>query len=1004
MRFCREFLQCLLRLMCLMVAAGFIGVHAAEPMTRPFWRDGLVHTAWFKRDGAPTVNYRMTQDERGMLWFASTDGVYRFDGVRFDRLSAIDGNPLRSTNTNGILAVGTALWVGYNFGGVSVFDQGKVRHYGEQDGLPARTVLDILRSRNGTIWVHCAGGLYWLNDDKWLRVTPEDGLPIGEMRGVATLTDGRILVESQYGFYLSAPDTHRFQKIPLDEKYHLVGARVRSDGIALLGDKAGALFRYSIADQQLAPIVQPKGGRPTYTSFYDSRGGLWVNSGGGVTLLGADLKAKHVFSAPELSGKLVYGSLEDREGNLWITTENGVDRIREARLTTIDLPPQVYDWVSVQAGHDGTLWVSDYRDTVELASRTMALTPQGDWIAAPASHVSHSTRAADGTLWFGSSKALWRRQKGQWQSWPMPPAMGGFDVQALAVDGKDRLWVSVPRRGVFVFRDGQWQPGGGVAALAGRPAVSLFADGRQRLWFGYPASHVAVLDGTSLREFGPADGLDVGNVTTMARHQGRLYVGGDQGLAVLDGERFQPVLTAAGQALGGVSALVSTRGGELWLHGIDGLARIGAAVPGTGGLRVEVERFDYLDGYQGKPALMRPLAELTEAPDGRLWYATSGSVGWIDPAHIPRNPLPPSPQITALRTDRRSWGNTPGIVLPQHTTDLQLDFTAAVLSIPERVRFRYRLMGQDKDWRESDGRRAAFYTNLAPGNYRFEVMAANEDGVWSTAPAALAFRIEPAFVQTMWFKVLCVLLFLLLVALLYWWRLALATRRMAERLGERQRERERIARTLHDNFLQSVQALMMQFDLIKYSLPPTDAVQEKIELALDTADSVLAEGREQVLALRLNHELSGDLEAALEGLGEILGPRHGARFALVVQGEPRPLRPRVAVEAYAIAREAMLNAFRHARSEEVTVELRYADRQFTLQVRDAGRGMSAEVLERGHRPGHWGLVGMRERAHDAGGTLEIKSAPGQGTRITLRLSERRAYTAKVAAKADATVR
>jgi signal transduction histidine kinase len=217
---------------------------------------------------------------------------------------------------------------------------------------------------------------------------------------------------------------------------------------------------------------------------------------------------------------------------------------------------------------------------------------------------------------------------------------------------------------------------------------------------------------------------------------------------------------------------------------------------------------------------------------------------------------------------------------------------------------------------------------------------------------------------------------------------------MRERLGER----ERIARTLHDSFLQSVQALMMQFGLIKWELPVDHPMRLTIDRALDTADDVLSEGREHILALRLNHELSGDLEAALSGLGHILAPRHGARFVLQESGERRPLRAAAAAEAYAIGREALLNAFRHAGSDEVTVELRYTSSQFSLQVRDTGCGLNAEVYLRGQRPGHFGLVGMRERAHDVGGTLEIRSETGKGTTVTLRLPAGSAYVSKVADK------
>ncbi len=184
---------------------------------------------------------------------------------------------------------------------------------------------------------------------------------------------------------------------------------------------------------------------------------------------------------------------------------------------------------------------------------------------------------------------------------------------------------------------------------------------------------------------------------------------------------------------------------------------------------------------------------------------------------------------------------------------------------------------------------------------------------------------------------------------------------------------------------------MMQFDLVRHTLPDQDPLKDKIREALDHADAALAEGREQVLALRLNHELGGDLGTALNGLGNIQAPRYHVRFTLEVKGTPRPLRGSAAAEADAIGREAMLNAFRHAHSAAVTVELDYAQQHFTLQVNDHGRGMSPEVYARGHRPGHFGLTGMRERAADAGGLLDIRSEMGKGTTITLRLSAQRAY-------------
>ncbi len=971
------------------------GVTGAGAASYPYWHTSMVHTAWTKQDGAPTAAFDMAQDHRDMLWFAAGDGLHRFDGVHFERLTAIDGNKLRSSNTNALLVVGTALWVGYNFGGVSVFDQGRVRHYDASDGLPERSVYRLARTAKGVVWLSASTGLYWLEGQRWRHVEPEDGLPAGDFHYFTVLPDQTVLAYHPDGMYRSTPGGHRFSRVLAGKDIEI--GHLRPDGDVLLVSTEHKLYRYAPATGALTPLHLPDGDQP-FGVFLDQRGAMWINTDAGVKLLTPDLRTQRAFYAPNnLSGKLIYNAFDDREGNLWFTTENGVDRVRESRLTTIALPPRMFSGLSVQADGDGAVWVGNFQSTGNYEQRSFGLLADGTRQTTPLLGVTATTRAPDGSAWFASGLTLWHRAAGRWQSWPLPPDLRGHDVQALAMDASGRLWVSVMRKGVHVFRDGQWQPGGGIAALATRTSVSLLADARGRVWFGYPGNRLAVLDGATVREYGPGDGLEVGNITVMVADPGSsggLWVCGDQGVGWFDGRRFTALQGEDGTALGGGSGMALTRGGELWLHGADGLTRVAAADLArvrSGALRLPVERFNHLDGHEGKPAPLRPLSALTEAADGRLWYATSGSVGWIDPAHIVRNRRPPAAQVLALRTDREQYRPISGQVLPRRTRNLEVDFTAAGLSVPERIRFRFRLRGLEQDWRDAGARRQAFYTSLGPGDYRFEVIAANEDGVWSTVPGAVAFRIEAAFVQTIWFKLLCGAAAIVLLLLCYWWRLALVTRRISERLRERLGERQRIARTLHDNFLQSVEALMLQFDRIKHGLAPDDPARASIDRSLDTAEEVLNEGRAQVLELRIGHELSGDLDTALSQLGHSLAPRHDAQFCLTVRGTARPLRTAVAAEAYAIAREALLNACRHAHSATVTVDLHYAPRHFTLTVDDRGRGLPAEVSAQGHRPGHWGLTGMRERASDVGGTLHVDSAPGSGTRVTLRVAARRAY-------------
>jgi signal transduction histidine kinase len=306
--------------------------------------------------------------------------------------------------------------------------------------------------------------------------------------------------------------------------------------------------------------------------------------------------------------------------------------------------------------------------------------------------------------------------------------------------------------------------------------------------------------------------------------------------------------------------------------------------------------------------------------------------------------------------------------------------------MPERVRFRYRLEGVDDDWRDAGTRRTAYYTRLGPGHYRFLVSAANEDGVWNPTGAALDVAIAPAFVQSAPFKALCGAALVLAAWLLYRLRLRRATLQLRRLLQERAGERERIARTLHDTLMQSVQALLMLFESARARLPDDCPDIPLIDRTLDQARSALREGRDELTALRGAAAPARDLVGALVPLGHILGEQFGVRFAVQVDGTHRALCRDVAQEACFIAREALQNAFRHAHAARVTLEVAFGDEAFELRVRDDGRGIAHAP-----RPGHWGLAGMRERAAAIGGHLDIGAAPGGGTLVALAVPAAQAY-------------
>jgi signal transduction histidine kinase len=336
-------------------------------------------------------------------------------------------------------------------------------------------------------------------------------------------------------------------------------------------------------------------------------------------------------------------------------------------------------------------------------------------------------------------------------------------------------------------------------------------------------------------------------------------------------------------------------------------------------------------------------------------------------------------------------------VLTHNTKDIEIDYTALSLSIPERVLFRYKLEGHDTEWQEPRTRRQAFYNDLRPGKYKFRVIACNNDGVWNEEGATLDFRVAPAWYQTIWFRASCVGGFVLLLWALYQLRLQQLQRQFNITLEARVDERTRIARELHDTLLQSFQGLMLRFQAVDEMLPahPMDA-KKVLEGALDRGDQAISEGRDAITDIRAStsasHDLAKSITALMTNLSEELAAGNGGSvtFRVLVEGAPRTVRPTVQGEIYRIARESLGNAFRHAQARQIETEITYGE-SLRLRFRDDGKGIDPGVVEHGGRPGHWGLPGVRERARQIGAQLEVWSELGAGTEVELSIPGSIAY-------------
>ena len=969
------------------------------------------HTAWTGEQGAPQDMYALAQTPDGWLWLGGPLGLFRFDGVHFEPVTIEGRRPDQSVGVYSLFAEESGdLWVGYLYGGISRLGDTSVQHYGAAEGMSDAGVTAIGRDAQGVLWAGTSRGLMRLDGKRWRAVGTESGFTDASVTSMLYDDRGTLWIGGIDNVYCVRGREQQLERVfktygsvdflkSMDDRLWYSDER----GVHLLPNQAAGAVRSAYANARFSRVT-----------LFDREGQLWQtgdNQGiersavpsGATEILPKDSYVTSLSSQQGLSSNKAHALLEDVEGNIWVVTAAGLDRFRHTNVRRIAPPGEESASIptaSLAAGDDGAVWIGSNH-----GSFGAGFANDGLWrfdgaftrvVPQVIKEVTATERDASGTLWVGSSQGVWQREPdGQFRNLPDFPAEArGKQVRAITIDSAGEPWVSVTASSLYRLHHGTWEVNGKLGELPGRRPLVQARDPRGRVWFGYIDGRIAVVQGDRVSWYGEQDGLQLGMIKAI--HVDRFtVVAGERAVAVLDDGRFHALL--AGQepaALEGVGGIVQARDGDLWINGARGAARIAAQdlqeALRTKSYAVSPEVFDAQDGFPGMSLRVWPLPTLIRGTDDRLWFSGTLGVGWLDPGHIHRNAIAPPVLIRSVLSGGKAFRNTAAVQLPQGTQDLQIAYTALSLSRPERVRFRYRLDGYDQRWIDPGTRRNAFYTNLPPGDYRFRVMAANESGVWNEAGASTSISIPPAFTQTRAFVVLCALAALLLLWGAYGVRIRQVTARERGRLQERLSERERIARDLHDTLLQGVQGLILRFQAIANRPDLEERSRQDLNDALDRADALLVEGRERVKDLRSATAAALGLKQQLLEVIEHLSAQQRAKLRVIENGTPRDMHPIVCEEAVLITSEAMLNALRHAAATTIEIEISYERRRVRINVRDDGQGMQESMIRFG-REGHFGLMGMQERAVRIRGQLTVWSRLAAGTEISLTVPASMAY-------------
>ena len=931
-------------------------------------------TTWSDKEGLPAGRIRaIEQDSDGYLWLGTDVGLVRFDGVRFTAWTTPPSTGVPITGVNALMSARDgSLWIGINERGVIRNQHGASTVYDERDGFPRSFVFALAEDHQGAVWAGTLQGLYRFSHQRWERIGSGRGLVDGAVLAVSEDSAQRLWIATPTAIYRRIDPSSSFTRID-DIELSNTSQHFSEDsdgGIWITDFQRGFRPAYPSARER------PQGARHGWGAhlLHDHRGNFWVATlGQGLwrvkTGPARSTTVETITVRNGLSSDAVQTMVEDREGNLWVGTRAGLQRLSPRRVTRlIDLPiPR-----ALETSPDGSVWVGTASGLMRFSAAGRQLYGERDGLPGSVVLALHADRA--GTLWVASERGLSRFQRGRFSRLLVPRGSQIERIFAITSSGES-VWFRDFYRGLFRWQEGAFARVDDMPdAQRGRP-LAVHADRAGNVWIGSAGGKLGVRRPSGEFEL---YGLDLGDILTIHEDAaGALWVGAEEGLARFSGRRAAAVDRRNGFP-GDVKSIIDDSDGNLWL-GLDaGIARLDrseftkASADRTHQVRYRL--FSGSDGVAGLPAALGSRSAV-RAADGRLWFVTSAGITIVDPRNLGNPPRLPPVRLETVSADGRTVDLAAGAALLPRTSHVQFAFTSLALTDPMRVRFRYRLDGFDRGWIDAGGNRQASYTNLPPGQYRFQVEASNNDGLWSEPGTTWNFSVRPTFYQTKSFYIATVVAATVTIWGLWWMRVRRVRRQYALVLAER----VRMSRTIHDSLLQGLVAIALQFDDLSHSLEiSSPAVRDHIIRIRKNVERYIKDARHSIWELRSPTLDTRDLAGAIRDAGERAVEGRTIRFDLNVNGVPRLFPRETEEQLLHIGQEAIQNAVRHGQPTQVIAELRYETKHLTLRVFDDGSGF--DLSSHGSN-GHYGIVSMKERAEQAGGSFAIVTSPGSGTTV-----------------------
>lgn len=951
-----------------------------------------LHRIWQTQQGLPQGTlYAIAQTRDGYLWLGSQTGLVRFDGVRFTPAGTRNGISLDNIWVRELLVDKDGdLWVGSNDSGLFHLHADTAEQFSLAQGLPADNVHCLIEGKSGEVWACTSKGLARIAGGKVSVFRTAQGLSDDNLRAACQANDGSLWFGGA-GDELNQWNGAEFKRRRLSLMPRFASTwtmRCAADGTFWIGTGDGLIQLKDGHERRISKAD----GLPDNRIFdlQSSRdGGLWIGTNEGFSRW-RDGEIESFRSRDGLSQSGVHSLFEDREGALWVGTKNGLNQFLDGRAIpyTVNEGLPANDAGPIVQDGGGTTWVGTLgKGLARFDGRRFHVLTTAQGLL---SNMIYSLAADSvGDLWVGSDAGL-NRLRGGVVAQTMTSANGlpGKIVRAIFRDHEGVLWVGTSN-GLTTVRDGKLVEPKGFHGVLKAPIVAFGEDRDHRMLIATEGSGLYVYDKGIPKEL-IQEGMMLRDVDSFyTDRDGFVWMGGlGGGLRLLKDGRVKQFYLRDGLFDNEIYGIAADGEDRLWMacsKGIFSVKRTDLLDFAAGKiLKFESRPYSPLDGLRTIECKAGVQPAVWTMNDGRVWFSTIRGVLLLDVSHLQHKFEPPPVVIEDVTVNGQSGTPTDFEKLPAGLKNIEFHYTGLSFVVPAKLTFRYILEGFDKNWIEAGTRREAFYTNLPPGPYRFRVTACNVDGTCNAEGAFARFVLAPSFYQQVWFLPLCILL----AGFAVWGAYQLRIRRLREQFDLILAERSRIARELHDTLIQGFSGVTMEMQALSGRLFRAEEKETLVEIIAD-AGTCLREARRSVAGLRSARGQNAGLAGAIAEAAKQITETKDVRLKLRLEPRGGTLPADVEYNLLRIAQEAVSNSVKHSGARNIEIGLRSTPEWVRLMIKDDGEGF--KVDQAGYtKTGHYGLIGMKERASHIGAQFGLTSEVGRGTIVSIELPTARA--------------